>query len=176
MTVGKYLDILKRGGGDQSDRSDKNPPANDRRPDFSRFSRFRRGPGRFCEAAFDALERRCPEYVDHERWQQAVADGRRFVTQFGEQAEALGWASADLFGLHAPPEKPAPNYRRLSRYDQTGLIWLLRGRPVIVLTATEAVMRCHTGASLTYRRRTEPVPVTETATPVVAEIAKGATA
>src|SRR5262249_12097969 len=23
---------------------------------------------------FDALERRCPEYVDHERWQQAISE------------------------------------------------------------------------------------------------------
>jgi integrase len=93
------------------------------------------------------------------RWQQAVADGRRFVTQFGEQAEALGWASADLFGLHTPPEKPTANYRRLSRYDQTGLIWLLRGRPVIVLTSTEAIIRCPSGAALKFYRRTETAPI-----------------
>jgi hypothetical protein len=37
------------------------------------------------------------------------------------------------FGLYRIPKKPAPNYRRLSRYDETGLIWLLRGRPVVAL-------------------------------------------
>src|SRR6516165_721778 len=76
--------------------------------------------------------------LDAADWQQAVEDGHRFVIQWGKQAEALGWAPADLFGLHTPPDRPAPNYRRLSRYDQTGLVWLLRGRPVIALTQTAA--------------------------------------
>jgi len=149
----------------------------------------------YCDA-FSTLIAQCPAYIDATDWRQAIKDGRRFVTQWGEQAEALGWASTDLFGLHTPPEKPAPSYRRLSRYDQTGLVWLLHGRPVIALTATEAVMRCHSGATLTYRRRNEPVaetaaitkPTPETAeianevapitkpTPGAMEIAKGAAA
>jgi hypothetical protein len=63
-------------------------------------------------------------------WQQAVEDGRRFLARWGEQTKALGWTAHDLFGLAPPPERPAASYRRLSRYDMTGLIWLLRGRPV----------------------------------------------
>ena len=51
----------------------------------------------------------------------------RVLAQWGQQAEALGWTSRDLFGLHKPPDKPAPSYRRLSRYDETGLIWLSIG-------------------------------------------------
>jgi hypothetical protein len=39
-----------------------------------------------------------------------------------------------------------------------GLIWLLRGRPVIVLTSTEATLRCLSGAHLTYRRQNSPAP------------------
>ena len=35
---------------------------------------------------------------------------------------------------------PAPSYRRLSRYDQTGLIWLLRGRPVVAMTDSTAAI------------------------------------
>jgi hypothetical protein len=124
-----------------------------------------------------ALRVERPAYIDATDWQRAIEDGDHFVTRWGEQAEALGWASVDLFGLHTPPEKPAPNYRRLSRYDQTGLIWLLRGRPVTVLTSAEAIIRCHSGASLTYRRRAEPAPATEivNATPAAAEIAKKGT-
>jgi hypothetical protein len=156
MTVGKYLDILKRGGGDKSDRSDKSPPAHDRRPDFGRFSRFRRGPRGFCQSAFDALERKCPEYVDHERWQQAVADGRRFLAQWGDKAAALGWSARDLFGLAAIPGNPPPNYRRLSRYDQTGLIWLLRGRRAVALTEDTAVIETAAG-TVSYRRNNKPV-------------------
>jgi hypothetical protein len=158
MTVGKYLDILKREGRDISDQSDKSPSAGDRGPDFgrfSRFSRFCRGPQRFCQAAFDALERKCPEYVEHERWQQAVADARRFLAQWGEKAAALGWSARDLFGLAAVPGTPAPNYRRLSRYDQTGLIWLIQGRRVVALTEDTAVIENVTG-TVSYRRHNKP--------------------
>jgi hypothetical protein len=91
--------------------------------------------------ALAALHAERPAYVDAADWQQAIEDAHGFVTQWGKQAVALGWAPADLFGLHTPPEKPAPNYRRLSRYDQTGLIWLLHGRRVVALTKNTAVIQ-----------------------------------
>jgi hypothetical protein len=50
------------------------------------------------------------------------------------------------------PARPAANYSRLSRYDETGLIWLLRGRPVIALTATTAAIQHLGGNVTTYRR------------------------
>jgi ABC transporter substrate binding protein len=75
------------------------------------------------------------------RWQQAVEDGRRFLARWGKQAEALGWTARDLFGLQTPPAKPHPSYSRLSRYDETGLIWLLQGREVAALTETTASIR-----------------------------------
>jgi hypothetical protein len=125
--MGKYLAILdrsmERGTCDKSDISDESsvavvcaqPPA-----DFGRLSRF----GRTQEV----FESRCPEFVPVERWQQAIDDGRRLLAQWGGPAAALGWTTQDLFGLHTVPDAPTPSYRRLSRYDQTGLIWLLRGR------------------------------------------------
>jgi hypothetical protein len=108
--------------------------------------------------ALATLRAECPAHVDAADWQQAIEDGHRFVTQWGKQAEALGWATADLFGLHTPPEKPAPKYRRLSRYDQTGLIWLLHGRPVIALTETRATILAPSGATLVYGRQNQPAP------------------
>ncbi len=105
--------------------------------------------------ALAALRAECPADVDAADWQRAIEDGHRFVTQCGKQAEALGWAPADLFGLHSPPEKPAPNYRRLSRYDQTGLIWLLQGRRVVELTKDKAVIETATG-TVAYRRYNKP--------------------
>jgi hypothetical protein len=39
-----------------------------------------------------------------------------------------------------------------------GLLWLLRSRRVVALTATEAFMRCQSRATLVYRRKKEPVP------------------
>jgi hypothetical protein len=63
----------------------------------------------------------------------------------------LGWNSADLFGLHTPPERPHPSYRRLSRYDATGLIWLLQGKDVIALTeATATILNPDTGNVTVY--------------------------
>src|SRR5262249_17499766 len=102
-----------------------------------------------------ALRAECPAYVDAADWQQAIEDGHRFVTQWGKQAEALGWAPTELFGLQIPPEKPALNYRRLSRYDQTGLIWLLHGRRVVELTKDKAVIETATG-TVSYRRDNKP--------------------
>jgi hypothetical protein len=110
-----------------------------------------REPGPYA-SALAALERRCPDYLDAAEWQQAIADAETFVSEWGAQAQARGWSPADLFGLHAPPEKPAATYRRLSRYDETGLIWLLQGRPVVALTETEAIIRAPSGANLTYRK------------------------
>jgi hypothetical protein len=152
--VGKYLDILKRTetgvcACDKSDKSDKSPP-------FGRFGRF----GRTCTAlaeAFEAVESRCPDHIEPEDWQQAVEDGRRFLARWGEQAAALGWTARDLFGLHRVPDKPTPTYRRLSRYDATGLIWLLRGRLVVALTTNTAAIENPTGAVTVYNKKPGPL-------------------
>jgi hypothetical protein len=105
---------------------------------------------------FEALEARCPDHIETGRWHQAVEDGRAFLTRWGEQAEALGWTARDLFGLHTPPERPHPSYSRLSRYDEIGLIWLLRGREVIALTEATAAIQNPTGAITIYRRHNKP--------------------
>jgi hypothetical protein len=106
-----------------------------------------------------ALERRCPEHVEAQRWQQAVEDGRRFLATWGKQAEAMGWTAQDLFGLHTPPERPHPSYSRPSRYDEAGLIWLLCGREVVALTEATAAIQSSTSAIsaiTTYRRHNKP--------------------
>jgi hypothetical protein len=103
-----------------------------------------------------ALEARCPDLVPVGRWHIAVEDGRRFLARWGEQAEPLGWTARDLFGLQRPPAKPHPSYSRLSRYDETGLIWLLQERPVVALTETTAAIQNPTGAITTYRRHNKP--------------------
>jgi hypothetical protein len=102
------------------------------------------------------LESRCPDHVPADHWQQAVDDGRRFLAQWGEQAEALGWTARDLFGLAPVPNNPNPSYQRLARYDETGLIWLLRGRPVLALTERTAAIESSTGTITTYRRYNKP--------------------
>jgi len=107
-------------------------------------------------AVFAALEAGCPEFIEVADWQQAVEDGRRFLATWGDRAEALDWTSRDLFGLHRIPEKPSPSYRRLSRYDETGLVWLLRGRPVCALTELTAAIQSLTGAISIYRKLNKP--------------------
>jgi hypothetical protein len=103
-----------------------------------------------------ALKSRCPELVEPARWQQAIQDAESFLAEWGEQAESLGWTSRDLFGLAPVPDKPGANFQRLSRYDLTGLIWLLRGDPVVALTETTAAIRHATGNITTYRRFHKP--------------------
>jgi hypothetical protein len=139
----------KREACDQSDkRSPPGLPEAELRTPFGRFNRFCR--------TLSALEARCPDLVPDAHWQAAVEDGRRFLARWGEQAEALGWTAKDLFGLHTPPEKPHPSYSRLSRYDETGLIWLLQERPVVALTETTAAIQNPTGAITIYRRHNRP--------------------
>jgi hypothetical protein len=84
------------------------------------------------------------------------AHDRVVVRVHPEQAEALGWTAKHLFGLHKPPNRPHPSYSRLSRYDETGLIWLLGGREVVALAGSTAAIQSSTGAITTYRRHNKP--------------------
>ncbi len=111
--------------------------------------------GRFGRT-YKALEARCPDHVPAERWQRAVEDGRHFLATWGSQAEQLGWTSKDLFGLHPVPAEPHPSYSRLSRYDCTGLCWLLQGRRVVALTEATAAIENPTGTITTHRRFNKP--------------------
>jgi hypothetical protein len=106
-------------------------------------------------AALERLRSACPALIDPDRWQQAIVDADSFLSQWGAQALALGWTAKELFGLHLVPEKPKANYSRLSRYENTGLIWLLRGRPVVALTETAAAIQTDTG-NLIYRKLNKP--------------------
>ena len=99
-----------------------------------------------------AFETECPAAVETGRWRQAIADVAAFLARWDAQAHAFGWTGQELFGLH---ERPAANCSRLSRYDETGLIWLLRGRPVVALTKTTAAIQGAT-AVLTYRKINKP--------------------
>jgi hypothetical protein len=103
-----------------------------------------------------ALEARCPDYIEPGRWQRAVEDGRRFLGTWGEQAHAFGWTARDLFGLHKPPTRPHPSYSRLSRYDDTGLVWLLEGHSVTALSSETAAIRWPSGSITRYRKSHKP--------------------
>jgi hypothetical protein len=93
----------------------------------------------------------------NKRWLRRGSPRRRFLSRWGDQVEALGWTARDLFGLHTAPAQPHPSYSRLSRYDETGLCWLLDGREVVALTADTATVRNPKTSNLTvYRRHNKP--------------------
>jgi hypothetical protein len=108
------------------------------------------------EDAFAVLERACPSYIEPNRWRLAVADGRLFLDTWGVQAESFGWCSTELFGLHEPPTNPHPSYNRLSRYDCTGLIWLLGSNPVVAMTEDTAAIQHKSGSITVYRKERKP--------------------
>jgi hypothetical protein len=111
--------------------------------------------GQHYGSVLTALHSKCPELVETDRWDQAIRDADSFLAKWGQQVEALGWTARELFGLHPVPAQPAPTFRRLARYDSTGLIWLLQGRPVIALTETEAAIQS-SGAVVMYRKLRKP--------------------
>jgi len=153
--MNRYLDIIR--SSDQSAKSDKSPPLVASVASVATTQRNEIPTRQHAySAALATLEARVPERVDRVDWEQAVADAKRFLVQWGEQAEALGWTARDLFGLHEVPDKPSPTYRRLSRYDETGLVWLLKGRKVVALTETTAAIGCPSGHILTYRKFNKP--------------------
>jgi hypothetical protein len=86
----------------------------------------------------------------------SIESRRRFLAQWGDQAYALGWTAGDLFGLATVPDRPKSNHRRVSRYDQTGLIWLLEGRPVVAITEGTAAIQNPTGNITVYRKANKP--------------------
>jgi hypothetical protein len=112
--------------------------------------------GQHYSEVFSALRSKCPELIENDRWQDAIHDAESFLPVWGQQAHSLGWTARELFGLHPMPERPASSYQRLSRYDCTGLVWLLRGRPVVALTADTAAIQTRSGGVLTYRKRNKP--------------------
>jgi hypothetical protein len=102
------------------------------------------------------LEARCPDRVPTDRWQQAIEDGKTFLAQWGDQAQALGWTAKDLFGLLTVPEHAKPSFNRLSRYDETGLIWLLGGRRVVALSEDRAAIQSPSGNVTIFRKLNKP--------------------
>jgi hypothetical protein len=150
--------------------NDKSPTGSE---NFGRLNRLCRtspcalttAPPSAFTTALEALERRCPDHVEPDRWQQAVNDGRRFLAEWGTQVAVLGWRERDLFGLHEPPAKPHPTYCRLSRLDHTGLVWLLRGQRVVAITETSAVIEAGKGGRLVYRKALAEAPISAEPSP-----------
>ncbi|MEX2554105.1 MAG: hypothetical protein WEB06_00555 [Actinomycetota bacterium] len=87
----------------------------------------------------------CPAGVASDRWRQVIDDAGQFLDRWAAQAAALGWATADVFGVDAA--------RPEHRLDRAGLVWLLDGRPIVAIGPDRAAIRAATGSTLTYYRR-----------------------
>lgn len=81
----------------------------------------------------------CPGYRGDE-WASVLRRALRFLDTFGVQAEALGWTTARLFGVH--PEIG------IGRVDHCGPLVLPIGGPVRAITATEIAL-----GHLTHREK-----------------------
>ena len=91
---------------------------------------------------------RPPADVPLGRWLRFVNDVGTFLDGgFAEQAAALGWGAADLFGCDRD--------RPFARIDQAGLLWLLGGNKLVALTASTATIELSTGSRQTYWRKPE---------------------
>ncbi|GEP06620.1 hypothetical protein [Methylobacterium oxalidis] len=81
----------------------------------------------------------CPGYSPAD-WATVFGNALAFLDTFGEQADALGWSTADLFGVH--------HTAGIIRVDCCGALVLTVGGPVRFITADEIRFR-----TLTYRRK-----------------------
>jgi hypothetical protein len=106
----------------------------------------------------------CPKYVDEKCWRRTIADTDAFLERWSEPAYRLGWTARDLLGLGPIPRKIVAGYSRTNRLDQTGLLWMLHGRSVVDLRATEARIQGPTGHCLTWHRFNRPAlgPIDDT--------------
>ncbi len=87
-----------------------------------------------------------PGDVPLKRWRQFVdACGKFLDNGWAAKASELGWGPLDLFGCDR--NKP------FARIDHAGLLWLLNGDRLVMLTADHAIIETVTGARQTYRRR-----------------------
>jgi hypothetical protein len=78
-------------------------------------------------------------------WEMLIFDADRFLREWGEKAAHLGWTAGDLFG--------ADRYAPWQRTDMLGLVPLIAGGQVVLMTADTATIRHRTGNRLRFYRR-----------------------
>lgn len=89
---------------------------------------------------------RPPGDVPLKRWQRFADDVGLFLDgPFRPLAARLGWGPYDLFGCDRD--------RPFARIDQAGLLWLLNGDPVVMLSENAAIIERRAGVRHTFRRK-----------------------
>ena len=101
-------------------------------------------------AAKGPLEGTYRDDVPAKRWLRFIDDCGHFLDDgWALRAAELGWTPIDLFGCDR--SKP------FARIGRCGLLWLLDGRKLRVLTADTALINTASGSGLTfYKRPHEP--------------------
>jgi hypothetical protein len=92
-----------------------------------------------------------PACIRPDRWRRLLLDADAFLTDWGNQAAALGWSTIDLFGC-------SPGFAR--RLDRDGLVTGLEGRVVTMMTDTHAMIDAGDGKLWRHERRDRPGAVT----------------
>src|SRR5262245_52976645 len=164
--MSRYLDIARKGSCERAKRELSEPvatsphvptPLQSVAATNSPNSQFAASQELSYQDVLSVLESRCPDYVDADRWHRTIADGKRFVGLWGGQASRLNWTNREVFRLQKLPAEQHPSYRRLSRYDCVGLVWLLDGREVVALTADTATIKNQTTGTITvFRKNNRP--------------------
>ncbi len=88
---------------------------------------------------------KAPSDVPPQRWRRFIDDTCAFLDRWAAQASALGWLAHDLFGCDRD--------RPFARIDQAGLLWLLNGDRLVILTAETATIETTTGARQIWGRK-----------------------
>jgi hypothetical protein len=88
--------------------------------------------------------------VPPKRWLRFIDDCGRFLDDgWAHRAVELGWTPFDLFGCD--------RFKPFARVGRCGLLWLLNGRQLRILTTDTAVINIANGSNVTfYRRPHEP--------------------
>ena len=103
-------------------------------------------PSAWAEGLARLDRNRPPGDVPPSRWRRFVDDAKLFRdSRFCTAAAAFGWTAHDLFGCD--PDRP------FARVDQAGLLWLLGGTRLVVLTTDAAVIETNTGTRQVWRRK-----------------------
>lgn len=88
-----------------------------------------------------------PPGIRPERWQQIIDDGGRFLDEWADKANRLGWTTLEVFGI----SPRAPEHR----LDMRGLVPALGGHRIVMLTAEAATVDAGGQSRLRIFRRLE---------------------
>jgi hypothetical protein len=102
-------------------------------------------PRAWAEALARLDPNKPPGDLPPRRWLRFIDDCGRFLDGgWAARAAILGWGPLDLFGCDCA--KP------FACINRAGLLWLLNGRKVLVLSADAAAIATASGGTFTFRR------------------------